>query len=266
MRCYATQLGNCKGGITKEHYVSRSVLEIAGREIQITGFPWQQHNESANVGINSLVSKVLCRHHNSELSHLDASGREFLRALKTSFDSAVSKDEFTHEVFNVAGDKIELWLLKILCGVLAVSKNVTVPEKWVEILFEREPIADGSGLHIFGEMGSSRSESGRSSVWFFNLVRVSTVLDKNRRIAGAKFGIGGLAFLLAFGKVTFHDPTIQSIYRPGKISIERDAETKVINFSWGRYTGGGSVELMIAGPADAGDSKAKPIVEPWRKN
>lgn len=258
MRCYAAHLGNCRGEITKEHYVSRSVLEVAGREVQVSGFPWQQHDESMKIGINSLVSRVLCRHHNAELSSLDESGRGFLQALKTSFNDAISNGEFTHEVFYLEGDRIELWLLKILCGVLASSKNVEVPGKWMEILFKREPLPDGWGLHVFGEPGSS--------TWFFNLVRVISVQDKNGNIAGAKFGIGGLAFLLAFGKPIFSESKIHSIYRPDNIIVEKDAKTKEINFSWGRYIGGGSVRLDIAGLIEDGDSIHRPIVRPCRKD
>jgi hypothetical protein len=31
-------LGNCKGGMSREHYISRSVLEIVGKTVQTSGF------------------------------------------------------------------------------------------------------------------------------------------------------------------------------------------------------------------------------------
>lgn len=37
--CYARHFGDCAGGRSKEHYVSESVLEVAGSAIQISGFP-----------------------------------------------------------------------------------------------------------------------------------------------------------------------------------------------------------------------------------
>jgi hypothetical protein len=89
-RCYAAHLGNCKGGVSREHYISESVLEIAGRDVQVSGFPWQEANKPMQIGIGSLTSKILCEHHNSQLSPLDGSGRDFLQALKSSFDDAIA--------------------------------------------------------------------------------------------------------------------------------------------------------------------------------
>ena len=86
MGCFAVHLGDCSGGISKEHYVSRSVLAIAGNTVQVSGFPWQEPDEPLEIGIGALTSRILCSHHNSELSPLDETASKFLRALKTSFD------------------------------------------------------------------------------------------------------------------------------------------------------------------------------------
>jgi hypothetical protein len=73
------------------------VLEIVGKAVQITGFPWQDVDEMKNVGIDALTSGILCVHHNSELSPLDEAGRSFLHALKSTFDQACTNDEFNEE-------------------------------------------------------------------------------------------------------------------------------------------------------------------------
>jgi hypothetical protein len=252
--CYAVHLGNCKGGMSKEHYISRSVLEIAGKTVQTSGFPWQKLDQAQEIGIEALTSRILCSHHNSRLSPLDKTGREFLSALKSIFDEAIGNENFGHEVFSVDGDKLELWLLKILCGVFVVSGTVEVPEKWVGILFQREPFAEDSGMHIFG--------APSSATWFFNLVRIISVGDKSGNISGAKFGIGGLAFLLAFGKPQFSEEGMQSLYRPGSIVIQNEANTKRLDFSWPTGKGTGSVHLQITGRVGAVDSKYRPVVMP----
>ena len=257
MNCYAISLCDCKGGISKEHYISRSVLEIAGKTLQVSGFSWQKPDEPMEVGIGALTSRILCSQHNSELSPLDETGRKFLSALKSSFDEAIGNEYFAHEVFSIDGDKLELWLLKILCGIFASQGTVEVPERWIKILFQRERFPEGSGMHIFGKPGSSG--------WFFNIVRVILVLDKKGNIAGAKFGVGGLALLLSFGKPLFSEEGIQSFYRPQGIVIEKDANTKRIDFSWPNSKGVGSVHLQIARPIEEGDSKIRPIVMPNRK-
>lgn len=257
LRCYAAYLGNCNGGITREHYISRSVLDIAGNVVRISGFPWQETDKVKDIGINTFVSKVLCRHHNNELSPLDESGKAFLQALKSVFNNAVGKTEFNDEAFSLEGDRIELWLLKILCGLCAVSKSVAIPKRWTNILFEREEFPQGWGLHIFGEEGGA--------TWFFNLVRVISIPDKTGKIAGAKFGIGGLVLLLAFGKPDFSDSRVKSIYRPRGIIIEKDAKTKTLDFSWGKYSGEGSIHLNITGLIEDGLPIYKPLVGPLRK-
>ncbi len=257
MGCYAAHLGDCMGGISKEHYISRSVLEIAGKAIQVSGFPWQKSHEPSEIGISALASRILCSHHNSDLSPLDEAGSKFLRALKSSFDEAFRDGDFAHEVFFIDGDKLELWLLKVLCGIFKACSPVEVPQRWIEILFQRQPFPEGCGMHIFGEPGSSG--------WFFNLLRVISVRDKKGDLAGAKFGIGGLAFLLAFGRPLFSEEGIQSLYRPKSIVIEKDCNTRRLDFSWAHSEGGGHVQLQIARPIGNGDSKYRPIVKPNRK-
>ncbi len=257
MGCYASCLGDCQGGDSREHYVSRSVLELIGNKVQVSGFPWQQPDEPMEIGIGALTSKVLCRRHNSEISPLDAAGQVFLRVLKTSFDEALQGNHFAPEVFTIDGSRLERWLLKTLCGILAISGAVEVPDKWITILFGREPFPEGSGLHLFGEPGRAG--------WFFNLVRVITVLDKKRNIAGAKFGLGGLALVLAFGKLRFEEDGMQSLYRPHAILIENGGTVKRLEFSWPPGTGGGSVYLNLGGPIEDESKTLRLIVMPDAK-
>jgi hypothetical protein len=251
--CYAAHLGNCLGGSSREHYISRSVLEIVGAKFQISGFPWQQPEQQMEVGIGALVSRILCNHHNSELSILDETGNEFVRALKSSFGEALGND-YAEEEFSISGEKLELWLLKILCGIIRVFGTVSVPRRWVDILFRNEPFPNGWGMHLFSELGTVS--------WFFQLVRVVPVLNEKRSIAGAKFGIGGLALLLAFGKPQFEDGSIQSMYRPKSIVVRRKGNAKKINLSWPRGTGGGSIHLKVEGSIEQEQNSYRPIVIP----
>jgi hypothetical protein len=254
MQCYAVHLGNCGGGVSREHYVSKSVLEIAGKVLQISGFPWQEANKPMQIGINSLTSKTLCEYHNSQLSSLDNSGRAFLQTLKSTFDDAIGGN-FTDQVVDLEGDKIELWLLKTLCSVLTATNAAKVPEVWVNALFGLEPFPDNHGLYIFGQPGIG-------AAWYFNLVRIIGVPDKGGGLAGAKFGIGGLALLLAFGKPTFWESGFFSIHRPERINIKRGAETKTLQLSWGCHTGRGHVDLDIMGHLESQNPEYNPVVSP----
>jgi hypothetical protein len=73
--CWAGPLGNCGGGISREHYVSQCVFP--DQSIFVQGLDWCL-NEPKEVRIESLTAKILCRNHNSALSELDSeAGRAF---------------------------------------------------------------------------------------------------------------------------------------------------------------------------------------------
>jgi len=257
LECYAAQLGNCSGKLSREHYISRSVLEIVGKTVSVSGFPWQTSDRSMEIGIEALTSKILCEHHNSELSPLDNIGAEFLRSLKSSFDGSVNNSKFNDEAIDIDGLKLEAWLLKILCGIIVVSGTAKVPQEWIEILFQNRSFPENSGLYFFGSPGMAK--------WSFNLVRIFSVQDKTGKIAGAKFGIGGIATLLAFGKPIFEEHGIEFLYRPASLVFQKDSNIKRFDFSWGNHQGYGSVNMRIATENEQDNLPARFIVKPLKK-
>jgi hypothetical protein len=77
-RCYATVLDDCGGGMSREHYISRSLLEIfTGHTPIVTGFPWQRAGEQLRTTAANLATNVLCETHNNALSPLDERAGEF---------------------------------------------------------------------------------------------------------------------------------------------------------------------------------------------
>ena len=237
MKCYAERLGDCSGSISREHYISKSVLDIAGKAVRISGFPWQKLDQKELIGNNSLTANILCKYHNSQLSSLDQNGNKFVSSLKKIYSQALQGDSFLDEVFTINGTDFELWLLKILCGFFAIIGKYEIPDKWINLLFKRETFPNNFGLYIFGEPGNT--------IWYFNLVRVISVKDTNNNIAGAKFGIGGIPFLLAFGKPTFHEKGFDHIYRPQSIKFNKSGKTKEINFIWPNESKTGSISLTF---------------------
>jgi hypothetical protein len=252
--CYSESLGDCSGGRSAEHYISRSVLQLAGRKIRISGFPWQDPDQPQEIGIASLSSNILCRGHNEQLSSLDVEGQNFVKSLKTCFDEAVDNSEFTHEEFEINGDLLERWFLKVLCGVLVVARGYSIHKSWLEILFRGKPFPKQSGMYFFGKLG-------RAS-WEFNLLRVISVLNNHDHIAGAKFGIGGVPMLLGFGNPGFDDPEFRSFYRPACLEVRKGDNAKRIEFSWHEYGGGGTVFMQLEGPIDQDGANPIPLVQP----
>jgi len=256
LKCYAVYLGNCSGKLSREHYISKSALELAGKTVSVSGFPWQTPDQSMEIGIESLTSKILCEHHNSELSPLDVVGSDFLRLLKASIEGVASDGEFKNETVHIDGLKLEAWLLKVLCGTIALSGRSKVPEEWVNILFQNRPFPKDSGLYFFGAPGLVK--------WNFNLMRMSSVQDKSGKIAGAKFGIGGIATLLAFGKPIFEEAGIDYLYRPSSLVFQKESNAKHFEFSWGSHQGYGSMNVRVTTAHEQDDLSARFIVMPLK--
>ena len=256
MKCYATQIGNCGGGLSKEHYISASVLKIAGSSIEIAGFPWQQRDEVSRLSVSALTARILCKHHNEQLSSLDAVAKHFLIGLKATSDE-ITQGELSHSTFQLSGLDLELWFLKVLIGVLSM-RRIDVPPTWVNILFRRESWSEGSGLYFFGAPGEAR--------WRFQLVRMILVklTGDPARIAGAKFGIGGLAMLLSFGTPRFAECGMESLYRPKSLTFEKNAKQNTFNLDWNDQLPHGSVVLRETTPSSKSDP-ARHIVAPFDK-
>ena len=254
MDCYAATLGDCSGGASAEHYISESVLRLVGTAVRVSGFPWQAEGVRQDIGIGSLSANILCRRHNERLSSLDEIGKAFVRALKTSFDHAFEGPDFSDESITIDGDSLERWLLKVLCGVLTVMKGHSIPTLWLEILFRDKPFPQHHGLYFFGKLGKAS--------WLFNLLRLISVPTKQGDIAGAKFGIGGVPILLAFGKPDLGDPQFSSYFRPDSIEISKGGNIKKIDFKWHGDKGGGTVTFQIEGPLDPDGELPLPMVKP----
>jgi hypothetical protein len=155
--CYAAATRNCKPPLTGEHPVSKTALAYLSRGNKLVGVsnhPWQkQREEIKSIGIQGLVSTVLCERHNGALSGLDAWVRTFVEAIdlwRIHLPSGRSGD--FHRLFN--GYDLERWMLKVLCGVYVgrsqpdeLAKMWHPPLAWLDILFSGAPFPPGCGLY-----------------------------------------------------------------------------------------------------------------------
>lgn len=176
-KCWADCLGDCGGGPSREHIISKNQFE--GDSITLQGLPWCM--DAKTVGINALVCKNLCVDHNGRLGEtvdkealmFRLSVREIHRAImlpvRVKLDARL----------------IERWLLKTIINITAQS--------------------DGSGLEItpelvrraFGLAPTPRSEG------FFGIVEEGEQLhnrDGNLRFEfithreSGRIAIGGVGF------------------------------------------------------------------------
>ena len=120
--CYLKSTRNCSERISKEHYVSRSILQQIGEPLRWTGLPWEKPGVEIKYGIGSLTSHILCDRHNSALSPLDRLAANAFRAIRTSSDELnIRSLSRRKKWFLVSGEALELWAFKVICGLFYAS-------------------------------------------------------------------------------------------------------------------------------------------------
>src|SRR5688572_9441951 len=72
--CYARTLRDCSEKLSREYWISQSILDLGDSMIVARGLPWLKPGESRRISSKSLAARILCTRHNSALSSLDHVG------------------------------------------------------------------------------------------------------------------------------------------------------------------------------------------------
>lgn len=186
--CWASELGSCAGGLSREHVISKAVLKQD--RIFIQGYDWCLDKE-VEVGLSSLVRKHLCRHHNSMLSVIDEAGARVVEAFES--DNADASDTM------LDGPLFERWLLK--CAInsayggsdfLGVGMTDAAPGKvpryLLDVVFGSQPFVLSMGVYFLYPTGEFRHRAGEI---------VTTAIKKNGEIGGVYFHLRGFDVFLS---------------------------------------------------------------------
>lgn len=223
--CFLKGHGSCSAKISKEHYISRTVLEYLGNNgvIQIGGLPWQPDRTLQKIGIGSLASKILCQTHNSSLSPLDAVAGELFQVI----DSADKSPATLPTVTPLDGLLIERWFVKVLCGLAAAAgwNNGIVPEQW-KLLLLGEQWPDHCGLYLPIPL--------EQQVLAKDLFIDSIVAQETKEVLAAIFRIAGVSFHILL--VRPENPSTWGTHRPRGIIFQNEAGEKRIEFVWPHLT------------------------------
>ena len=219
--CFLRGYGNCSPKISREHYISATVLQTlsTNNTIQVSGLSWQTTGTLQNIGVQALQSKILCDAHNSGLSALDNIGGQLFRTL-----DAIDKEPLSLPVVSqLDGASIERWLVKMLCGLTVAGSfgNGIIPDQWKYILTGGDwPSLWGIYLPPFaGPRVFSRELS------------IETGVDPvTRRILMATFHIAGVPFNLILGKPD--QPDSFGIYRPQGLIFQLPMGERCLDFCW----------------------------------
>lgn len=220
-KCYLMELGGCSSKISREHYVSESVLAAIApnRDIMIGGLAWQEPNTLHRIGIGSLQSKVLCSAHNSALSPLDAVAGRLVDAIV-----AADKDHSRlPEETELDGQSVERWFLKTIissseAGALR-CKPLTAKHK---ALLVGGPWPNGWGLYV--------RPPAEQTIFSQDLFLETCINPANRELKAAKFIVAGVEFWLLLGKPD--QPKSWGVFRPRGLIFQNGSETIKIGFVW----------------------------------
>lgn len=242
-RCYARELRDCSAEISREHYISKSVLLAIGEIPEIAGLKFQKDNTLQSFGVGAMTAKVLCKHHNEALSPLDAEGARFFKALREVDQDLRDGTSPTTTEITVDGAKLERWMLKLLAGLvyggLVTSTALRREAPWVRVLFGLEDWPAGWGFYLVVPDGQIHAFGG---------LEVST-RDVNDELWAAEIGVAGFAFYLALGTPE-GQPSLR--HRPSEIIMRcTDHGTcKRLAFEWPTGAETGYVEFSRVGQYD----------------
>ncbi|MGO8791214.1 MAG: hypothetical protein ACLQVL_28050 [Terriglobia bacterium] len=215
-RCYLSPTDNCGTKITKEHFISRNILErITTSTLK---FENAKHffggKSTVEIGIDAFSAKVLCDAHNSALSALDTeAGSAFSKIEDLYLDiKRISEAERVFRSFYLSsGIDVERWMVKVYCGLVAAAKirglrGTIVHRDSLHCLFDS--LMGGSaldsplGLYMHSFVGQTRKSGG----FTFGTIQLT---DGSDGVGGLMLSLGVMNLVLVtspgFGQ-TFKDP------------------------------------------------------------
>lgn len=234
--CYAAPLGSCGGGISREHYFSRSMLSQL-EDVRFYGLPGVPEGESRSFGIESMTAKVLCAWHNSALSPLDVELGRLLSTFRLITEGTSAHDREGFVLFS--GADVERGLLKVMMSWMAsgfapdrggrIRIDGTYDRNILELLYHGRPVGNGSGLYLT----EPNSGEFRTNIVSFEpyVVRAG---EGAASIIGLGIGFNGFTF--AFFLQEPHFLRLKRFrdyfFRPRQVWVTTGPSRKVIEFTW----------------------------------
>lgn len=240
MKCWASCLGDCSKGGSREHYISDSIFD--GETITAMGLPWCRGTPKT-IGLKSAVAKILCRKHNSELSVFDNEAANFARYIK---DDLVGKPLFDSCIL-LRGSNLEKWAVKTFfnLGYLRAlhpqqPNSISPSEKLVRYIFQNGAIDDGIGLYfISNSVSAETTRDGVSWNVIWNPDQINQIFGMAIVFCGVRFVLSIIPMrverqISELGVVNSFDYSkAQVAYRPPNIIFSnQNATQKRINFDW----------------------------------
>lgn len=235
-------VGACGSRISREHFISRAILESFST-LNVEGLRGTLDGESKQIGLNSVVSKVLCAEHNSRLSPLDADAAEFFKRLRGLMEGrapdlntewAVREQGIITTMHS--GDLLERWMLKAGCGVLAGAVVDTAANlgrgwrplsEWAEAIAGHRVLNAPLGLYVLQADTETPMNSSR--------VQLSPVTDANRGdVLGFQITLSWARFFLNLSNDTHRLGSVLegAVWRPRGLYLQEPGNEAMTYLWW----------------------------------
>lgn len=253
--CYLRDTYDCSEQISREHYMSRSVLEKLGTGlIRVSGMPWVPTGQTLDTSVESLTAKILCKRHNEALSPLDAEAAIFFSALQQALIDLGRKTLSRKPIFHlVGGEALELWMLKVACGLyfavgandgVKLSATHTIDLAKVRRAFFECRWDPRAGLYFRGATGTA--------ITVRDNIGMAPLSGADRRFAGAVVSLHGFTLDLLFDDTnTAADAWSGLVRRPSELVLRKKQRQHSIVLTWPPGTPEASVR-MEEGPSLTG--------------
>jgi hypothetical protein len=237
---------DCSKEISAEHYVSKSILEVLGRDLFIEGFP-QLQGKKIQIGINSVTANILCKRHNSSLSDLDAeAGRFFRSLLGLQSDSARKSLSSRHTVNLFSGEALELWMLKVASGLFYSKIGAHGGTKLldthrldtnliIDALYNGRWQSNYCGLYVIGKIGHAFRP--------INAVSIAPLLTNvtSTRMVGCTVVLRGMQYMVLFDAADVNPAQLYDegwVHRPSQLlfPVQKRATSLVLTWLPGQET------------------------------
>lgn len=247
--CWAKGFSECSDKFSKEHYVSQAAFEQ--QFVYVTGMSWCR-GEEKKVSLSSLASKILCTHHNSNLSKVDRAGGNAVRLFDEILPEQYRSVRTPAESRVIHGLDFERWLLKIAINVsyggdmhIGVGMTDSKPEHpssyLLEVLFGNLDFSHKMGLYTLCYETLEKFQVGKISV---------CPIHQDGSVAGFVFHVRGLDFFLSLypghappplktlgletgSGISGHILNASPVYRKNElVSVDSEGKAKSVRFDW----------------------------------
>ncbi len=232
-RCYMAATGACDTKISGEHLISHSVLKIlADEQVELSGLPWQKPGEKKMLGFSTLVTKALCRKHNSSLSPIDTVGARLFEAIQKCGTTDTGPALF----FLLSGHDVERWMLRSL-AIFGFSGNFSIDGavveqdfikrlQIIELLEDPKRLKKPVGFYLTRGLGHQ--------FWRRDNIQIAPVVNTgSNEIMGITLDLQGLEFaLLAADHDLAGTGLDKAMYRPAAFVFDMNGIRHRIQLSW----------------------------------